>query len=46
MIHNLWLQLAIINERGNDVVPVTSYAKIAANGGRIPEGVADKVRKR
>ncbi len=33
-------------ERGVNVVPVTTYEKIRNNGGRLPEGVAEKVRRR
>ena len=39
-------QLEIIKERGNDVIPTVSYDKIRNNGGKLPDGVADKVRKR
>lgn len=39
-------QMEIIREKGSDVVPVTTFDKIRLNGGKIPEAVADKVRKR
>ena len=34
-----------LSERGSDVIPVTSFKRISNNGGRLPEGVAAKVRK-
>lgn len=39
-------QLEIISERGSEIIPTVSYDKIRNNGGKLPEGVADKVRKR
>ena len=35
-----------LSERGNDLIPVTTYDRIKNNGGKFPEGVADKIRKR
>ena len=37
--------LRTLSERGSDVIPVTSFKRISNNDGRLPEGVADKVRK-
>ena len=37
--------LRTLSERGSDVIPVTNFKRISNNGGRLPEGVADKVRK-
>ena len=37
--------LKTLSERGSDVIPVTSFKRISNNDGRLPEGVADKVRK-
>ena len=34
--------LRTLSERGSDVIPVTSFKRILNNGGRLPEGVADK----
>ncbi len=33
-----------MQEKGNDVIPITTYEKIKNNGGRFPEGVAEKIR--
>ena len=39
-------RLRTLSERGpEDVIPITSYKRISNNGGRLPEGVVDKVRK-
>ena len=32
--------------QGADLIPSTSFRRIAQNGGRLPDGIADKVRKR
>ncbi len=39
-------QVESLSERGGEVVPVTTYDKVKNNGGRFPEGMADKIRKR
>ena len=39
-------QLEVIKERGNELIPTVSFDKIRNNGGKLPEGIADKVRKR
>ncbi len=46
LVKKLQKQLDILEEEGNSVIPETTYAKIANNGGVIPEGVAKKVKKR
>ena len=39
-------RLRTLSERGpEDVIPITSFKRISNNGGRLPEGVVDKVRK-
>lgn len=39
-------QLEIIREKGNDVIPITTFDKIKNNGGQLPEGIMEKLRKR
>ena len=45
MERRLTKHLRTLSERGSDVIPVTSFKRISNNDGRLPEGVADKVRK-
>lgn len=39
-------QLQVIRERGSDIIPTTTFQRIRNNGGKIPDGVAEKARER
>ena len=39
-------QVESLRERGGDLVPVTTFDKILNNGGRFPEALAERVRRR
>ena len=39
-------QIETLREKGNKVIPITTFERIQNNGGRIPEGLAEKVHKR
>ena len=38
-------QLQVIKEKGSDIIPTTTFQRIRNNGGKIPDGVAEKVSK-
>jgi hypothetical protein len=39
-------QVEMLRERGDDIFPMTTFDRIRKNGGRLPAGVADRVRRR
>lgn len=39
-------QIDLLAQKGNEVIPVISFDRIKNNGGRLPEGIVDKVKKK